>query len=178
MPELKSVTTKPQPSHGREFPLGPAEIRRAVRTANLADTDGHSILIRHTNPGRSDPLGILLLQLFPGKELEVFSIPSIASDALAAEGVRVAINALSRHKAGKWNPNLSISFKAVLDMSEESVHIVRHEARLQQRKYRGDSKFSTAFKRRVTAREDSILETLGLARPPNPRMQRTRSARR
>jgi len=160
---MKPVTTRPQAARGHKFPLGVGEIRRLVRASGITDAEGRSITIRHNNPNEAEPNRILILELLPQRELSVYSVPEQLSPEVVGDAVRMALPVLAAHNdRPKWSRNEVLIFFALLNPLAGQISVYRRLVKLERPKYRGNAKFSNAFKARVSSLEDAVLETLSL----------------
>ena len=156
---MKAIVTKPQAARGRAFPMRLGDMHRLIRAQGLTNWRGAPLTIRHRNL-TSESTRLTLAQLVPGREWQVFSVPSAFPGEVACAALVLAIPGLAR-LGGTTKPDTTVrrtSYAAVIE-GTESLELVQRVSRLQARKYRASGKFSTGFKAHQVGVEEVTLET-------------------
>ncbi len=155
---FKDLNAKPK--KGRYFPITFAEtVHAAKRWGMLADA-GKRVRIQFYNPKGEEAGDLVLLSYAPGELLVLESWPDSISPEVARFSVARAFPILSLRKrlstSGSWANQMSGRY-LVLRSNEGNLKLVERLLHFQQPKYRGNQKFSNAFKSRLTRIEDHVL---------------------
>lgn len=152
-----------RPSRGRVFPATPAEIARLIRDLGFAPRAYRrrlDIVLR--NEDEADQFGAQVAAFRPGQALVVFSAPADVDRSRA----RVVLERACREFAEIDKRSLPavghekvVTYRAYVDAPNRLV-ITRRTRRAKFPKYRGDAKFSNAFKARGVKTDERVLHSV------------------
>ena len=160
---LKNDDRIARPARGRFFPVSVAETVRLIRQLGFAPPMLRKRLgITFRNAEPSDAHGLYVAALYPADEMIVYSFPddfdryrakSLLERALH-EFARLAKDAPStdRHRT-------AVSLRAYFE-APARLTITWRRRRATQAKYRGDAKFSHAFKPKGMKTDERVVHTL------------------
>ncbi len=152
-----------RPSRGRVFPATPAEIARLIRNLSFAPPVYQrrlDIILR--NGDEPDQFGAQVAAFRPGEALVVLSMPADADRSRAKVVLERAcrefaeIDKRSRPAVGREK---AVTYWAYMEPPNRLV-ITRRTRRARLVKYRGDAKFSNAFKAKGVRTDERILHSV------------------
>ncbi len=133
-----------------------------VKEYGLLQFDGSRIAIRMENMESELENGHLLIDIFPEEDLAVYSLPDDINTTYAKKAATSALAKLAEQKriTNHYSPKCSY-FRAYL-LAGSKVKITRKTLSKQRSKYRGDAKFSNAFKSSKVRSNEIELETIDI----------------
>lgn len=154
---------KSQPKKGRYFPIRFGHVVRFIKELGLIQFDGNRLAIRMKNIEGEFEKGYLLVDIRPEEGVAIYSLPENLAEGLAEKAAIQALIALAKVQKGINNHGSSkySYFRAYLNGVSEII-ITRMDISKQKGKYRGDSKFSNAFKEKTVNRVETVLSTISI----------------
>ena len=139
---------KSKPKVGWFFPLKFGDVVHLIKECNLVDYCDERIKIRMENTEQENKYGYLLVDLFPKEDIAIYSLPDELPAKSCKKFTSEAIMKLAKLQEVNQSGNNKYSyFCAYLEKSNGlRIHITRKDVSVQRAKYRGDMKFSNAFK--------------------------------
>jgi hypothetical protein len=155
-----------RPAKGRFFAYNVSEVLRLLgefEFSQPADRKRLDVLFR--NPNHASEFGMPVANLFPADAIVVYSFTEEHTQMLAKSAVTAALEQLSileSREGHECNRHKTISFRAYLgDLGKLTV--TRHLLVATLAKYRGDAKFSHAFKPSAVKSGERIVCAIELA---------------
>jgi len=134
---------------GRFFPLGEADIIALLREHSLFDEDGDLIGVEYANPKREFSTRHAVLELRPRSRITFYSsgedTPREAAIATLQKAVAISKDLNQRPLPVRGNSDATV---VIYREKLGCLRVVERRTFYQQRKYRGDAKFSNAFRAR------------------------------
>ena len=154
---------KSQPKKGRYFPVRFGDVVRLVKDFELVQFDDTRLAIRMENIDGDFENGHLLIDIMPEEDIAVYSLPDEISDEISKKALINALAELAKvqKRINNFDSSKYSYFCAYLNGTSEIV-ITRKDISKQKGKYRGDSKFSNAFKAKKVNRDEVILRTINI----------------
>lgn len=147
-----------QPKKGRYFVISPGRTRFLVKQERLFAENGRAVKIVFKNPEAELARAVAVVEFAPGRELSLFSLPVELADDV---GTRLMTRAIAvcgqlNCRALPSRPMTRATYVIFYDPPAK-LRTVERCIRFQKHKYRGDAKFSNAFKARPIHIDDVVV---------------------
>jgi hypothetical protein len=154
-----------QPKRGRFFPVTVAEAKKALKDLQFTCSPYQKRLdIIFRNPEKVSPHGRIVATLYPPYELIVYSVCEDVDCQRAKIVLDEAMRQLAefgRDVAPYDRRLMSQSFRAY-HSPQDTLTITKRVRKGAKAKYRGDAKFSNAFKPKAISTDEQIMKSVGL----------------
>ena len=127
----------------------------------MSQFDGNRLAIKMENIEDVHESGHLLVDIMPEEEITIYSLPKHIDSELSEKASIRALEELTKVQKrinNSYSSKYSYFCAYLSDLA--SITIIRKDMSMQKGKYRGDSKFSNAFKAKKVRRNEVILETI------------------
>jgi len=152
-----------QPARGRFFPVTVAETVRFIRQLGFATPTYRKRLdITFRNAEPSGDHGIDVAAFYPADEMIVYSFPDSFDRSWAKPLLEKALHEfarLAKDASPLGRRQTAVSFRAYFK-GPDRLTITRRRRRATLVKYRGDAKFSNAFKPRGMKTDERVVHSL------------------
>lgn len=152
---------KSQPKKGRYFPIRFSDAVRLVKDLALVQADNDRLAIKMENIDGEFEYGHLLISIVPEEDVAIYSLPENIASGIAEKVSIQAFKELAKipKRANNFDSSQYSYFCAYLNEASEII-LTRKDMTKQKAKYRGDSKFSNAFKSKVTKSNETLLSSI------------------
>jgi len=163
MLENKDVIAKP--SHGRFFPVTVAETKQVLRDLQFVRSPYRKRLdIIFRNSNGTSPHGRCIAALHPPYEIGIYSVPEDVDHAQAKLLLVKAMRELAEFgRDGKqYDRRRQLLYHHMYNAPDGALIITKYIRKGTQAKYRGDSKFSNAYKPKGIKTDEQIIKSVSL----------------
>lgn len=152
-----------QPKKGRYFPIRFGDVVRLVKESGLCQFDDTRLAIRMENIEGEFEYGYLLVDVVPEEDVAIYSLPENVSPGIAEKAFNQAFQELTKvqKRMNNFNSSKYSYFCAYLNGVSEII-LTRKDMTKQKGKYRGDSKFSNAFKSKTTKSNETVISSINI----------------
>jgi hypothetical protein len=158
-----SKDLKSKPKKGRYFPIRFCDAVRIVKDLGLEQFDGSRLAVRMENIERKFKYGHLLIDIMPEEDITVYSLPEEIAEGISKKSANIAMTELAKvqKRINNFDSSKYSYYCAYLNGVSEIV-VTRKDISKLKGKYRGDSKFSNAFKAKKVNRDETVLGTINI----------------
>jgi hypothetical protein len=154
-----------QPSHGRVFPIIVAEMVRILCDLQFAAPPYQKRLdIIFRNSDKAGPHGRIVAALYPADEMIIYSVPEDIERKRAKIVLDIALRELADFGIDAKpvdRRRMSLSYR-VYYTPQGGLIITKRVRKGTQAKYRGDAKFSNAFKLKDIRTDEQVIKSISL----------------
>jgi len=154
-----------RPARGRFFPVTVAETLRFIRALGFASPRYRKRLdITFRNAETASDYGVDVAAFYPADEMIIYSVPKNFDRASSKTTLEVALREfaqLAKDAEPTDRRQKSVSFRAYIE-TPSRLTITRRTRRATLAKYRGDAKFSHAFKPKGVKTDERVVLALDI----------------